>query len=232
MATAQEPTRTASRHESFVEAQIDSARRRIRAHDVGAALLVLFVGTLAYALGMALLDRWLELSTAARQAGLALYLLAAAAFTAGIVLRPFRRSVNPYYAARRVERAVPGAKNSVVNWLDLRDEPLPPSVKSALGQRAASDLKHADLDEVLHDRRLGWLGGLAGALSVAALVLLFLLRPAQFMSLLERVLAPFGTTAIAAQTELTLLQPAGGDATVAVNQSVEVRVAVGGRVPD
>src|SRR5438067_2374441 len=137
MATVQTPPR----HETFVEAELARARGRIRSQDVGIAALGLVVGTLAYALGMVLLDRWLQLPTLARQLALAGYLAAAGAYVAVVLLRPFRREVNPYFAARQVERAVPGAKNSVVSWLDLRDEPLPPSIRAAVGLKAASDLK-------------------------------------------------------------------------------------------
>src|SRR5206468_929742 len=116
--------------------------------DIGVAALGLLAGTLAYALGMVLLDRWLYLPDLARQLALFIYLAAAVAYTALILTRPLRREVNPYFAARRVERAVPGAKNSVVSWLDLHDEPLPASIKAAVSQKAAADLKRADLDQV------------------------------------------------------------------------------------
>ncbi len=229
MATVQDPRSV--RHESFVAAQLTAARRRIRAQDVGTAALVLAVGTLVYGLGMVLLDRWLEFPPLVRQLALVAYLLAAAGFTAVALLRPFRAEVNPYYAARQVERAVPGAKNSVISWLDLHDEPLPESIRSAVGQKAAQDLRRADLDEVLYDRRLPWLGGAAGGLVLAALILFFLLRPAQFLSLLGRTFAPFSAGGIATRTTVTLLQPAG-DITVPVSTPVDFRVEVGGRVPD
>lgn len=230
MATVQEPR--AGRADAFVGEQIDRARRRIRAQDVGIAALGLIAGTLGYALGMVLLDRWLHLSDVARQIALLGYAAAAAAYVGFILTRPFRREVNPYFAARRVEAAVPGAKNSVISWLDLHDEPLPPSIHSAVSQKAAADLKRADLDEVVRDRRLPWLGGTAGGLFVAALILFFLLRPNQFLSLLSRAFAPFSSGAIASQTEIDLLQPAGGDVTVPVNTPVDFRVVVSGRVPD
>ena len=127
MATVQEP-RAGSRIDSFVEAELVRARRRIRAQDVGIAALGLVAGTLAYALIMVLLDRWLELSDTVRQLALFGYLAAAIAYAATILVRPFRREVNPYFAARRVEEAVPGAKNSVISWLDLHSEPLPESI--------------------------------------------------------------------------------------------------------
>src|SRR4051812_8723383 len=101
MATAQEPTRAAGRHEAFVAAQIDRATRRIRGHDVATAALGLVAGALAYALGMVLLDKWLVLSAGARQLTFCLALTAAIAYVAVVLLRPFRRAVNPYYAARQ-----------------------------------------------------------------------------------------------------------------------------------
>ena len=110
MATVQEPQ--AGRADAFVGDQIDRARRRIRAQDVGIAALGLIAGTLAYALGMVLLDRWLHLPDAARQVALLGYLAAAAVYVGVVLTRPFRREVNPYFAARRVERAVPGPRTA------------------------------------------------------------------------------------------------------------------------
>src|SRR5207248_6119478 len=79
MATVQEPK--AGRYDSYVESELTRARRRIQAQDVGTASLGLLAGTLAYALGMVLLDRWLNLPDAARQVALFGYLAAAIAYT-------------------------------------------------------------------------------------------------------------------------------------------------------
>jgi hypothetical protein len=233
MATVQEPTRAAGRHESFVAAQIDRATRRIRGHDVGIATLGLVAGGLAYTLGMILLDRWLVLPALVRQAAFGLAFAVAIAYAAVILSRPFRRTVNPYYAARQVERTIPGAKNSVVNWLDLHDRNLPPAIRQALSHKAAIDLDHADIDAAVRDNRMIWLGWIAGGLGLAALVMLLVLRPGPFFSLLGRNLAPFAftTTDIARQTQLEIMQPSGGDVTVSVHRSVEFHVGVGGRVP-
>jgi hypothetical protein len=231
MATVQEP-RAGNRFESFVEAELGRARRRIQSQDIGTAALGLIAGTLAYALGMVLLDRWLDLSDTVRQIGLFGYLAAAVAFAAVVFTRSLRREVNPYFAARRVERAVPGAKNSVVSWLDLHAAALPASIKAAVSQKAAADIKKADVDEVVRDGRLPWIGGIAGTLFVVALILFFVLRPNQFLSLLGRAFTPFGSGAIASQTSLNLLQPAGGDLTVPVNAAIDFKVDVLGRVPE
>ena len=150
MATVQEP-RAGNRYETFVEAELSRARRRIHAQDVGVAALGFLAGTLAYALGMVVLDRWLDLSETVRQIGLFGYLTGAGAYAMFVLSRPFRREVNPYFAARQVELAVPGAKNSVISWLDLHAEPLPESIRAAVSQKAAADLKKADVDEVVRD---------------------------------------------------------------------------------
>lgn len=230
MATVQEP-RTRNRPDSFVEAELGRARRRIRSQDVGVAALGLLAGTLVYALAMVLLDRWLILPDLVRQLSLFAFLAGAAVYVGVILTRPFRHDVNPYFAARKVERALPGAKNSVVSWLDLHDKPLPASIRAAVTQKAASDLERADVDEVVRDRRLSWLGGIAGGLVLATLILFFLFRPNQFLSLLGRAFAPFGSSEIAHQTNLHLLQPAHGDVTVPVNTPVDFRVDVEGRIP-
>src|SRR5262245_34337656 len=233
MATVQEPTRAAGRHESFVAAQIDRATRRIRGHDLGIATLGLVAGALAYTLVMILLDRWLVLPAIVRQVACGLVIAAGIAYSAIVLSRPFRRTINPFYAARQVERTIPGAKNSVVNWLDLHDRNLPPAIRQALTHKAATDLDHADIDSAVRDSRMVWLGWIAGGLGLAAVVLLLVLRPGPFFSLLGRNLAPFAftTTGIARQTQLEIVQPAGGDVTVSVHRSVEFHVAVGGRVP-
>lgn len=233
MATVEEPTRVAGRHESFVAAQIDRASRQIRGHDLGIATLGLVAGALVYTLGMILLDRWLVLPAIVRQSAFGFALLAAIAYATVILSRPFRRTINPFYAARQVERTIPGAKNSVVNWLDLHDSNLPPAIRQALSHKAAIDLDHADIDAAVRDHRMVWLGSIAGGLGLAVVVMLLILRPGPFFSLLGRNLAPFAftTTDIAKQTQLEIVQPASGDVTVSVHRSVEFRVVVGGRVP-
>src|SRR5262249_40702269 len=124
MATDLKPGRPgpAAKHEAYVEQQLARARGRIRALDTAAAVFVFLIGTLTYALGMALIDRALVLPTAVRLTAFLLYAACAVAFLGFFLVRPLLRRVNPYYAARQLEQTLPGAKNSVVNWLDLRDE--------------------------------------------------------------------------------------------------------------
>ena len=125
--------------------------------------------------------------------------------------RSARRQINPYFAARQVEQTVPNAKNSLVTWVDFdEDNQLPGSIRTAIGQKAARDLKGVDLNRAIENRRIIWLAIIAGILTLVNLVVAFL-PPTR--------------------TELRLVEPKGGDVTVFNNQDVNFRVHVDGRVP-
>ena len=142
-----------SKYDAFVAAQLARAESRIRLLDLTAALLGFAALGLAYIVGMVLCDSKLELSQHARQLSLYAFLIAAAVYLFFMVVRPLRLRVNPYYAARQVEQLLPGAKNSIVNWVDLHAQPLPPAIRGALGQRAAKDLSRVDLENAIRGRR-------------------------------------------------------------------------------
>src|SRR5262249_14830183 len=124
----------AGKHDSYIESQLARAESRIRLIDLSAALLGFLAGTLAYAVAMILLDRLFVLSAATRQVGLLLYLVGAALYLWVAVARPLLWRVNPYYAARQLEHTLPGSRNHVINWIDLRTQKLPAVIKTALGQ--------------------------------------------------------------------------------------------------
>jgi hypothetical protein len=231
MATATPPRSTpAAKSEAFVERQLTRARQRIRLLDLTAAALGLAVLDLLYAVGMILLDGRLELPSRVRQLAFLGFAAVAAVYLGVAFVWPLCRRINPYYAARQVEQTLPGAKNSVVNWLDLHDEPLPPAIHTAVAQRAAKDLADADLEEAINGRRTAWLGGLAGVL-LLALFAQFVAGGRQFLSLFGRAFAPFVEASIKTRTQLTLLQPERGDLTVPVGRAVSFAVRVNGRTP-
>jgi hypothetical protein len=230
MATVQEP-RERARFESFLDERLETTRGRVRFADLAVGGFGLATLTLGFGLVMLALDRWLVLPAAVRQIAFLGFVLAAGWYVLRVLFTPLRNAVNPYFAAREIERTLPEAKNSLVNWLDLRERPLAPSIREALVRRAAGDVSKADLEEAVADRRTAVWGTLAGALAVAAVVMFLILRPAQFMSLFARTFFPFSATSIVAQTRITLVEPKAGDATVPIHQSVYVRVEVDGRVP-
>src|SRR5262245_28613323 len=215
----QPKTAPASRHEQFVEQQLDRARRRIRNLDTLTAVLILLIGVLCYGLVMAGLDRAFDLPAGIRGAAFVVAAAAAALYAGLIVFRRIQWHVNPFYAARRLEQTIPNAKNSLINWLDLRDEPMPPVIRGTLGRKAAKDLNGADLEHAVSARRTVWLAAVAGALALALLVWFLMGGPSQVASLLRRAFAPFEKdVAIATRTTIKLLAPAGGNAEVPVKQ--------------
>ena len=63
MATLREPRPVpAARYDTFVQEQLDRARRRIRVLDVSSALLVFVAATLVYTLVVGLADRRFDLA--------------------------------------------------------------------------------------------------------------------------------------------------------------------------
>lgn len=219
-----------TRHAQFVDQMLERARRRVRALDTATALLGLVGLSLLYAVGMALCDRWLDLPALIRQAALVFYLLAAACYLVYTVVLPWSRRLNPYYLAQQLEQTLPQAKNSVVNWLDLRQQPLPPVVQTALSHKAARDLAQVDLEQAVSASRLFRVGALVGVVLLAMFVF-YLSGPRQFLSLLGRAFAPFGDREILSRTSLTLVRPEGGETTVPVGRAVSFAVLVEGRVP-
>lgn len=143
-----------SKSEAFVSQQLAAAERRIRLLDLTTAILGFVAGTFAYAVLMVLVDRTWHLSSGLRQLALIGYFVAAAFYLGWTVVRPLTRRINPYFAARKVEETLPGAKNSVINWVDLHDQQLSPVIRSAINHRAARDVARADMDKAVSDLAL------------------------------------------------------------------------------
>ncbi len=224
-----------AKYEAFVLAQLARTGQRIRALDLTAALLVFAAATLAYAVAVILLDRWLDLAPVVRQAACVVYLLASAAYLTVFVFLPLSRRINPYFAARQLERTLPGAKNSVVNWLDLHDEDLPSAIRGAVGQRAARDLGRADLEKAVSARRTYGAATVAAVCALAFLIAFIVFGPGLFFGYVGRAFAPFGASGKAAPptaTRLTVVKPADGNAVVPDDRPFEMLVRVDGRAPN
>jgi hypothetical protein len=219
-----------SKFETILEEKLERARHRIRTIDVAAAGLGLLIAVLVYGLAMGLADRAWILPASLRLAAFGVFFVSAGLFLTIAVLLPLYRRVNPIYAARELERTLPGSKNSVINWLDLRDDNLPPAIKGAVGRRAAKDLARADLERAVSARHVAWLGGVAG-ICVVGLAWLFFAGPAQFWSLMQRAYVPFLEGGIARQTTVVIVSPPGGNATVLDNHPVTIAVHISGRTP-
>jgi hypothetical protein len=203
----------AAKHEAFVDKELRRVRRRIRLLDSAMVVLGFVVATLAWTLGVTMFDRLVGLSDTARIAAWGMYGIAAAVYLGRALVGPLCHRVNPYFAARQIEQTVPDAKNSIINWLDLRRQKLPPAIHSSLGYRAARDVSRLDLDRALSPSRPLWLCGLAVVLGVALAVVISVFRP----------------------TTIEIREPKDGsnshDVTVPIHEPVLFRVEVGGKIP-
>jgi hypothetical protein len=227
-AIAASPT---NKFETFVADRLAHASRRVRLLDVATACLGFLAISLAYGLTMALFDRWLEFSSLTRQLAFVCYLAACAGYLTLTLVLPLRSKINPYFAARRIEQKIPDARNSVVNWVDLRHEPLPAAFRYAIGQRAARDLSNIDVEQAIQSRSAFWLGWTALAL-LGIVLMLYILSPRQLQSLLKRAFAPFSEASIATRTQILLQKPEGGDVVIPIGHAIAFSVWVEGRVPD
>ena len=218
-----------AKHDAFVAAQLARAEGRIRGLDLATGFLGLLALTAAYAVVMVLADRLLQQAPAFRQGAFLLFLAGAGAFVAVFLGRPLSRRVNPYFAARQVEADAPGAKNSVVNWLDARSQPLPAAIR---GRSASGPPRTSPAPTSNRPSAAGAPAGPAGPAGVAAFVLFVLMiafgGPRPFFSRLGHAFAPFASPSDGPATRLTLLRPQEGDAVVVLGQPVDVRRPGGG----
>lgn len=229
------PTRPASvpRYETLLDANLSQVRQKIRLADLTRGVLALACLLFGYALAVALLDLAMGgsdgiLATGVRVVGF-VFLLILVTIVATVTVRRYLTSVNPYFAARQLEETIPNAKNSLVNWLDLRGQKLPAAIRQSLGQKAARDIENADPELIVSSRDLWRLGVSAGVL-VVGLLLLFALVPRQFGSLMARAFLPLRDSVLVSRTAITLLRPAGGNATVPAGARVDFLAQIEGRV--
>ena len=231
------------RHQAVIEQELTRVRGRIRLLDVASTVLTALVAVLAYALVIVIADHFLLLGEGVRQGLLLLFLLGLTAYVVWSLVPPLTRKVNPYYAARALEKAQPDTRNGLVTWLDLHEKPLPSLVQEAVHKQALQELQGVQVEQAVPSR---WPMRLL--LSVL-LLLLFLLGlrfvwPDQYGSLLQRALFPFTPKAVPTFTRLQLKLPIedeilGAPETAPVlpirvehRRPVTIAVAVEGRVPD
>jgi hypothetical protein len=222
------------RYESLVDDNIAQVSRKIRLADLGRGTLALACLLFGYVLLASLLDLSMGGSDAWGPLAIRLVVFAGLIFGLGVlgarIAMRYVTSVNPYYAARQLEETIPGAKNSLINWLDLKDAPLPPVIHQAVGMRAARDVAEADADLVTSSRDMWKLGGAAGILFIG-LICLFAIVPRQFGSLLARAALPLRTGSLGANTTITILKPGAGDTVVPANQRVDFLARIEGSIP-
>ncbi|MBI1323858.1 hypothetical protein GC170_11835, partial [bacterium] len=135
----------------FVEDQVARACARIKNNDMFRATLWLVTVGLAVLFLEIVLDHTVELPLVARRTVLYGGLLAGAVYAGLRIVRPMFLRVNDLYAAKSIESVDPHFKNSLINYLRLREDAdkIPPSVLKSIEARAVNDLTAVNVDDVV-----------------------------------------------------------------------------------
>ena len=123
----------------FIDGQLRRTRGQVKATEIAMGLMSLLVAALAFLLVAILVDHWLihgGLGVAHRVVLFSVLVIGAVYYLATTVLPALLKRVNPVYAAHTIERSKPSLKNSLINFLLLRQQPeaVPQVVYSAAGQ--------------------------------------------------------------------------------------------------
>ena len=217
-------------YDKYIENQLrktapaGALRRRDR------ALLVLVAGSLIYLFAMALVDHWLVtggMGYAGRTVAWAVYLTGLIAWC-GYALVPlvFWR-INPIYAAHTIEQNRPTLKNSVVNFLMLRERPerISRSMFEALERQAATGLSQVTIEHAVDRSKLVILGW--ALLAIVAICAIYkVASPKDPLRSFSRVIAPWANIAAPTRVVIGAIEP--GDTKAFREHFVTVKAQISG----
>ena len=143
-------------YEQFIDHQIQRTRTRIKVTDIITASLTLLVAFLGVLFLEVVLDHVVGLHVALRRIVLAAGFASACMYAAIRVAMPVIRRINGIYAAKTIESADSAFKNSLINYLELRNyrSQMPKAIMATLEARAVADLAHVEVDTVVNQQRL------------------------------------------------------------------------------
>ena len=222
-----------SPHERIIRRQLGRTSFHVRLVDLTSSLALLVVGVLVFLLLVAVVDHWIVgLGTTGRT--LALVLLAGFSiyYLATQVLPLLVRPINPNYAARTIEEATPSLKNSLINFLLLKQDRVSRGgagvrevVYEAVEAQAATDIAAVPVEATVDRSRLIRAGYvLCGVMAVFAAYKI--LSPKDPFQTVARVITPWADIARPSRVEIVDIKP--GDAEVYHGQTVTVSAEVHG----
>ncbi len=220
--------------ERLVDEQIHRTRQALKWLDWTSGLLTLAIGSLLFLLTVTLFDHWVIPGgwNGPTRLGLFGVLLIGIGWYSWRTFWPLlSRPINPAYAAQLIERSSPSLKNSLLNFLLLRNrrQQLSQKVFQAIEQQAAQRLSEVSFDSVLDHSALLRLGYVL-LIVVAVCGLYRVLSPKNITTSFERVLFPWSV--IAAPSRVHILNVTPGDTSLARGESLEVAAEVAGIGPD
>jgi hypothetical protein len=212
--------------DAFIQKHLDETRQQVKFVEISTHLITLFTIALSYLLIAAVVDHWImPLGTVGRVLALLVLIGGMGYYIYQFVFPLLLRKINPLYAARTIEKAEPSLKNSLINFLQLRQESgsVPQVVLNAMESRAANDIATTQVDNAVDRRQLLLMGYvLAG---VIALVGMYRIASAKnpFTSF-YRVLIPWASVDQPSRVQIEDVEP--GDTLVRHGKTVEVTTLI------
>jgi collagen type III alpha len=216
--------------ERLVDEQIRRTRRSLKLVDFFSGVLTLIIGVLVFLLFASVMEHWV-IPGGWNGAGRVMLFVALLVGIGWYCWRTFwplvSRAINPAYAAQLIERSTPSLKNSLLNFLLLRNrrQQLSQKVYQAIEQQAAQGLARVSIDSVVDRSVLLRLGYVLVAV-VAICAIYRVLSPKNLTASMERVLLPWSNIAVPARVEILNVTP--GDTEMARGESLEVSAEIMG----
>ena len=198
-------------YDAYIEGQLRQDVPASRAVDLATALMILVAGTLIYLFGATLIDHWAVsggLGFGGRTIAWVLFLTGTLAWIGYALLPLVVRRINPVYAAQAIEQSRPTLKNSLVNFLLLRQSgaSVSPSVLSALEQQAATSLSREATDFAVDSSKLVRLSWILLAI-VAPCAVYKVASPKDPLRSFERVMIPWADIAPPTRVVISAVEP-------------------------
>ncbi len=212
----------------YLQNQMRKTGNQVRLIDLFTCCMKLFAGMLGALFLLAIIDGWLfELNGWARWTSLILLLLGGAAYFVLAIFPLLIRKVNPVYAAKVVESAQPDMKNSLINYLLLRQQTGKVSrrVVEIVGSKAANDISGVPVENTVDKSHT-----IKAALILTGLVILLgaykVFSPKDPFQTFARILAPASDISKPASVSIADVTP--GSAEVFFGQDVQVSAYIKG----
>jgi hypothetical protein len=146
--------------ERIIRRQLARTGLQVRLVDLASSLAIWVIGVVVLFLLMALVDHFFGLGRVGRCLALAVLLSGSLWYLVMQVGPLLVRAINPAFAARTIEETKPTLKNSLINFLLLRNDKsgLKEIVYQAVEQQAAVDIATVNVETTVDRSRLIYAG--------------------------------------------------------------------------
>ena len=214
--------------DNYLQNQMRKTGNQVRVIDLFTCCMKLFAGLLGGLFLLAIVDGWiLELSGWARWLSLFVLLGGSVAYTVVAIVPLLIHKINPVFAAKVVESSQPDMKNSLINYLLLRQQPgrVSRRVVEIVGSKAANDISGVPVENTVDKSHT-----IRAALILTVLVVVLgaykVLSPKDPFQSFARIIAPASDITKPARVSISGVDP--GNCEVFFGQSLQVSAFITG----